>query len=212
MSEISPALRQQLIKYLESKYTLDDLKTLCFDLGADYPAQRDISVRELSTSLLTQCQAEDKTTVLLREIMLSKPKDSDFLQQLMSKLPPSGKWTTVAIEFEKPHYLWGSSDQQMDEVIKKLSHFVATASLKKAGEEGLEFSEEQIAEFTEQLASIIKNRQQSYLLIDGADEVNKRDLSEEEIAQLRKLLSRLLKTPPENVRYIMIETKGGAEK
>lgn len=100
MSEISPALRRQLLQFFEKKYTLDDLKTLCFDLGVDYTSLRDRSVSDLSTDLWQYCLQSNKTNLLLREIMLDRPTESDFLKKYLSKIPASNERRLVAVKYE----------------------------------------------------------------------------------------------------------------
>jgi hypothetical protein len=86
-SELSE--RAQLRRFLVSRFDLDELKDLAFDLGVDSQLFVHGNKRELSRELIAYCERRGMLSLLVTEALKHRPDNS--LVQLLTKLPPASQ-------------------------------------------------------------------------------------------------------------------------
>jgi hypothetical protein len=81
---LAPNDRTQLREFLVQRFTLEELKTLTFDLGIDYNNLPHATTIELSRELIGYCEHRGRLRELVEEVLHQRPNDD--LRRLSARL------------------------------------------------------------------------------------------------------------------------------
>lgn len=87
--------RAELQQFLQSHFTLDELRDLVFDLGVDFELFRLETAEKLAHGLIVACEHRNILGCLVTKVL--KRRDNDQLAQMLTKLPPCSPRTKVQI-------------------------------------------------------------------------------------------------------------------
>ena len=85
---LEPHERAGLLKFLEVSFSLHELKSLAFDLGADYALFSHAHKEPLARDLVGYCERSEQLGLLVDSVIQQRPGDP-FLALLLAKLPPA---------------------------------------------------------------------------------------------------------------------------
>lgn len=84
MSQLNSEDRAQLREFLSERFSLDEMKTLCFDLGLDYEEFPHATKSEFSRELIVYFQRHNKMGCLVTEMIKARP--DPWLTQLLAQV------------------------------------------------------------------------------------------------------------------------------
>lgn len=89
MSQLNSEDRAQLREFLSERFSLDEMKTLCFDLGLDYEEFPHATKSEFSRELIVYFQRHNKMGCLVAELIQQRPDEwlTGLLAQVSSCQP-----------------------------------------------------------------------------------------------------------------------------
>ncbi|MFZ0545681.1 MAG: hypothetical protein WAM60_09600 [Candidatus Promineifilaceae bacterium] len=85
MSELTTEDRTQLREFLAKRFNLDELKTLCFDLGLDYEEFPRATMSEFTRELVAYFERHGKIGCLIAQVIKVRPVD--WLTRLLAQVP-----------------------------------------------------------------------------------------------------------------------------